>query len=282
MDISVRRAEPKDRAGAVAAEGKATPRLHYLDAVYEQWVADREGELIVAEADGQIVGVGKFSVVPDGSAWLEALRVPPEHQGQGIGKRFYERFGELARQKGITTMRMYTNIDNVVSKGLAERFGLRLAGTYREGTLDVQAVPGSNTPADFRPVADAGAAAARLMPLAETWAGFTVMNRTFYAISPTLCAAFAADGKVYEDTASGSVIALGARFMPEQALHLALFGGDLPACLDFARQKAAAAGIPKLKCMFSPQAAFIAEALAKYGFTIDPTAYIVMEGHLTD
>lgn len=279
MEVMVRRARPEDRVAAVAAEGKAMPGLQYLDAVYEQWLVDREGELLVAEMDGLIVGVGKFSVVPDGSAWLETLRVAPEYQGRGIGKRFYLRFLELARQKNIDTLRMYTNFDNVVSKGLAERFGLRLAGTYLEGTLEVQSAQGDEMTAAFQPVPGPERAAALLLPLAKTWAGFAIMNRTFYAMSPALCTAFAAGGKVFEDAAAGNVIALGARFMPEQALHIALFDGNLPACLNFARQKAAAAGIPKLKCMFSPDAPAVRAALVDYGFTIDPTAYIVMEGH---
>ena len=80
-------------------------------------------EFLIAEINGQAVGIANFSVLPDRSAWLETLRVIPEFQGQGVGKRFYERFFEIARQKKIKTMRMYTGLTNHASKGLAERYG---------------------------------------------------------------------------------------------------------------------------------------------------------------
>ena len=73
----------------------------------------------------------KLTVLPDGSAWLEALRVAPFAQGKGVGKQFYQHFFTVARERGIPSMRMYTGVRNAVSKGLAERFGFRLAATYR-------------------------------------------------------------------------------------------------------------------------------------------------------
>ena len=67
--------------------------------------------------------------MPDGSVWLEALRVSPEVQGQGVGKRFYQRF-ELAKLRSVNTMRMYTGVNNAKSKGLAEQFGFHIAAAY--------------------------------------------------------------------------------------------------------------------------------------------------------
>src|SRR5690606_2018438 len=60
-DMLVRRAKSEDRKDAVFVEGQATPGLHYLDNVYEDWLVDPDGVLLVAEFDGRLVGVGKFS-----------------------------------------------------------------------------------------------------------------------------------------------------------------------------------------------------------------------------
>ncbi len=278
MAISIRRAKPEDRAKAVEAEGKATPSLHYLDAVYDAWVADREGELIVGEVDGEVVAVGKYSLIPDGSAWLETLRVDPAFQGRGIGKRFYDRFFELATLQKIPALRMYTNLTNVVSKGLAERYGLRVAGTFQEATLDVPAQAAAKPAASFQPVTNPAQAAKLLLPLKAAWSDFVIFNRTFYAFNPSVCAAFAAEGKVYADPATGAVVVLGARFMPDQALHVALFSGDPATCLEFARQKAAAAGIPQVKCMFDPKRGEIKAALEQFGFAMGRADFITMEG----
>jgi len=51
---------------------------------------DEDGDWSVEELEGKIMGCGKYSILPDGSAWLETLRVVPEAQGLGLGKRLYE------------------------------------------------------------------------------------------------------------------------------------------------------------------------------------------------
>ena len=119
MQITIRVVTEEDRDAVLAVESQSTPNLKYLPMVFDQFLSDPEGDFSVAEMDGEVVGCGKFTVMPDGSAWLEALRVIPRAQGQGIGKAFYARFFEVAEGKGIKTMRMYTGMKNKVSKGLA-------------------------------------------------------------------------------------------------------------------------------------------------------------------
>ncbi len=175
------------------------PGLQYLPRVFDAFVADETGELCVAEIDGAIVGCGKFTLVPDGSAWLETLRVIPAYQGLGVGKRLYERFFELAERTGSPTLRMYTGLSNVVSKGLAERFGFRLAGTYRGAWQACGPAAAPLTLPAFHQITDPDTATALLMPFHDKWAGFLVMNRTFYALTPALCADLAQKGMVYAE-----------------------------------------------------------------------------------
>ncbi|MCJ7622744.1 MAG: GNAT family N-acetyltransferase, partial [Anaerolineaceae bacterium] len=106
VEIVVRRARNDDREQVFEVESKSTPRLSYVPKVFDMFLSDETGEFLVAEVNECLVACGKFTVVPDGSAWLETLRVIPEYQGLGIGKRFYERFFEIARQKGVPKMRM--------------------------------------------------------------------------------------------------------------------------------------------------------------------------------
>ena len=282
VEIVLRRARRGDREKTFEVESKATPNLSYLPNVFDMFVADEFGEFSVAELDGEVVACGKFTVVPDGSAWLETLRVIPERQGLGIGKRFYERFFDIARSRGVTTMRMYTGVKNAVSRGLAERFGFRLTATYRGAWAPCQPGATRAPTGAFRRVADPEKATALLMPFRERWTGFLVMNRTFYSLTPALCADLAEKGMVYEDPASGSVITLGARFMPEQALHIGVFGGDAEACLGFAMQKSSGLGVGRLSCLFPPSAADVQDSLTRYGFQLEPSDFIVMEVHIEE
>lgn len=277
MDILLRKARRTDLKKLVEVEEGATPGFSYIPNVIDQFVSDDVGEFIAAEADGELVACGKFSVVPDGSAWLETLRVLPKFQGLGIGKRFYERFFEIARRLGITTMRMYTGRENVVSKGLAERFGFRLAASHRGAYLPcTQGLAPVVIPV-FLPVTDPFKAEALLMPLHEKWTGFLVMNRTFFALTPALCTYLARHGMVYEDPSSHSVITLGARFMPEDALHIGVFGGDAVSCLGFARYKGIEKGVKRLSCLFPPSATGIQNDLVEGDFEVAKGDYIVME-----
>lgn len=273
--IAVRRARGDDLDAINIVEAGSTPGLRYVARVFDDFVSDEVGEFSVAEIGGQVVACGKFTLMPDHSAWLETLRVLPAYQGKGAGKRLYERFFEVARREGVTMMRMYTGVTNLVSKGLAERFGFSLAGTFRGAWLPLEAAAGP-APA-FTPVTDPERTAHLLMPHAARWTGFVVMNRTFYALTPILCADFARAGRVFEERASGSVIVLGARFMPEQALHIGLYAGDTQACLDFAAHLGIERGAGRLSCLFPPAAVDIQAALTERGFRLESSDFIVME-----
>ena len=280
MEIVVRKARQEDLESVIRVESKATPNLSYVEAVWSLFTSDEVGEFSVAEADGEVVACGKFTVLPDGSAWLETLRVIPEYQGLGIGKRFYERFYELARSRGVPAMRMYTGLRNAVSKGLAELYGFRLAATYRGASLPC--VQGKIPPSEggFRLVSDPERATALLMPFRERWTGFLVMNRTFFTITPTLCRHLTEKKMIYEDPASGSVVTVGARFLPERALQIGVLGGDLERCLGFALEQGVERGAVRLNCDFPPSAVDVQGALIDSGFSLTESDFIVMEVHL--
>jgi N-acetylglutamate synthase-like GNAT family acetyltransferase len=273
MEIVLRRAEPEDKEKVVWVESKSTPNLRYLLKVFEMFASDMVGEFSVEEVDGELVACGKYTVLPDDTVWLEALRVIPEKQELGLGKRLYEHWLELARAQGVKEMRMYTGVTNVVSSGLAERYGLRLQGTFkgntRPSTLTMGEIGG------FTRVQDPREATDLLMPLKDDWFGWLVMNRTFYRFSPALCEYLTKLGMVYKDKKTRSVVTLGARFMPEQALHIGVWGGDADACIRFAIWKAAEKEIPLLSCFHDATAIKVGETLANFGFKRDASDYIV-------
>jgi len=273
MEIRLRKARDEDKEKVIVVESKSTPNLSYVPNVWEEFTSDQIGEFSVAEMDGEIVGCGKYTLVPDGSAWLETLRVIPERQD--------ERFFERARQQNVKTMRMYTGLNNVVSKGLAERYGFKLVATYRGAGLPCISIETEHSN-EFKQVRDPERVTALLMSFKEKWAGFLVMNRTFYSLTPALCTHLAENGMVYEDTSSRSVITLGARFMPERALHIGVFGGDVNACLSFAKQLCAERKAGRLNCDFPPSAVDVQDTFVEHGFQLTPSDFIVMEVHIDE
>lgn len=271
--ITIRKATSADRTQVLQVEKLSTPGLQYLPHVYELFLSDERGEFSVAEIEGEVVACAKFTVLPDESAWLETIRVVPARQGLGIGKRFYENYFAIAQREGVCTMRMYTGVRNAVSKGLAERFGFQLEETFTEMSFDVSEME-SGEVGDFRPISDPAEAIGRIMPHAASWGGYLVMNRTFYTLSPALCTTLAQRGFVY---ASGdNTVVLGARFMPQTALHLGFFAGDPTACLNFATHQAVQRGVTKIFCLFPSRVGGLQGVLEGGGFRPKPSELIVM------
>jgi N-acetylglutamate synthase-like GNAT family acetyltransferase len=275
LDIHLRKARPADREKVIWVESKSTPNLRYIPYVFDMFVSDDKGEFSVAEIDGEIIGCGKFTVLPDRSAWLETLRVIPTKQGLGVGKRFYERFYDIAHRLGIRTMRMYTGVNNVVSKGLAERYGFKLAESFRGVRLSNYNFKDFNV--EFQEVTDQIEAYELLMENSTTWGGFLVMNRTFYKISLELAKYLILRGMVYKDIETESVIVLGARFMPWKQLHIGLFAGDEIRSIALAMRKALGRKVETINCLFPSSSKNIEKKFIDYGFDMEPSDFIVME-----
>ena len=276
MDIVLRKARPEDKEKVEWVESLSTPNIHYVQHVWDMFINDKDGDWTVEEVDGEIVACGKYSILPDGSAWLETLRVIPARQGIGLGKRLYEHWHELSKEKGVKTMRMYTGVNNVVSAGLARRYGLSLAQTFHGTKMQCTPV---KSEADFKQVKDPEKATKLLMPLGEKWGGWMVMNRTYFKWSPELCKWLAEKGMVYKDSA-GNVVVFGARFMEEYQLHVGLFDGDSKKCLTFAQSKGAAKGVGSMHCLYPDTLSGVEKELLDYGFQMEPAPFIVMEINL--
>ena len=122
---------------AVCVEEETLPNSCYLRDNSDYFLNQTKGELTLVWSGDEPVGIGKLSLLPDGSGWLETLRVRPDWQGQGVGKAIYNRWLKEAQQLGCPAVRMFTGTKNVRSRGLAERFGLSLAGTYIGATAKI-------------------------------------------------------------------------------------------------------------------------------------------------
>lgn len=280
MELKVRKMTWADLDRACEVETASIKGVKYLRAVADEFINDSVGELGVVELDGKIVGVGKYTILYDGGAWLETLRVDPEYQGRGVGKAFYNRFFELANQQGVNRMGMYTGLTNVVSKGLALRYGFQVTGTYRGANLAIsgQEAVSEEVAKDFRLLSEEEAVE-KMAVMAEAWEGHMVMNRTFYPMNDGLYRGLARDKKVYYDDKGDNLVVLGARFMPESALHIGLYRGDAKKIFEFVKFEAVRRHVPKVTIMFPPNAHKTQEEVLSAGFVLEAGDCIVCEWH---
>jgi GNAT superfamily N-acetyltransferase len=276
MEIILRKATQEDREQTIWVESQSTPNLSYVPHVWDMFINDTEGDWSVESVDGELAGCGKYSILPDGSAWLETLRVIPQRQGLGLGKRLYEHWLKLSDEKGVKTMRMYTGINNAVSSGLAERYGLSTVETFHGVKMEAKPY---ETEHSFKRVTDVEEATELLMSLSEQWGNWIVLNRTYYKWSPALCMWLTEKGMVYKDDA-GDVVVMGARFMAEYQLHIGLFHGDAEKCLDFVKAKASEIGVKTIHCLYPQRFNEIEKNLLDNDFVMEPSPFIVKEINL--
>jgi len=84
---------------------------------FEEIRADRNNELIVAEKDGEVIGILQLTFTPSISfqggkrATVESVRVDKKYRGQGIGRELMLWSIERAKEEGCISMQLTTNAD---------------------------------------------------------------------------------------------------------------------------------------------------------------------------
>lgn len=234
---------------------------------------DNQGEMVLAYFDDVPVGIGQYSVLPDGSGWIETLRVKQEYQHQGAGREIYKRYMELAEETNAPSVALFTGASNVASKGLAEIYGFHLAATYTGYDLTMENFEGE-CPEGFRLVEDNEEAMNLIDTKHEGWGNFLVFNRTFLHYGKPLYEYLIQRKMIYTD--GESVIVLGCRMLEERGWHIGFFDGDAEKCLAFAAAKTKEKGLPHLTVMFPPEREDLKELFSNHGY--QPTGeLIVME-----
>lgn len=134
--VQIRHAEPSDY-GRVIGRVNAwwggremapmLPRLFFVHFEGTSYVLDDE--------DGQLAAflIGFLSQTDSEEAYVHFVGVAPEHRGEGLGRRLYERFFEDARAHGRTRVRSVTSPANEESVAFHKALGFeaeRVAHDY--------------------------------------------------------------------------------------------------------------------------------------------------------
>ena len=247
MVITTRKATMQDLEAMLKIEASAIKGYGYLydnRRFYFDGVQNR-GEMVLALADGHPAGMGQYSVLPDGSGWLEILRVQQEYQNQGVGKAIYRRYLELAEQTHAPSAAMFTGVKNRASRGLAEKNGFSAAAEMSGYDWQISELP--ERPELLREFRPAGKELLEQQNR-EGWGSFLALNRTFFHFCPETFAYLAEKGMVYTDGENTAVV--GCRMLKERGYHLAFFSGDWERCFAFAAELTRQEQLPKLSFSF--------------------------------
>lgn len=275
MRFTYRKATREDLPRLAEIEQKSVAGGYYLVDCFDEFMDPARGELVVGvDETGTPQGFAHLALLYDGSAWLECLRVDPAHQKEGCGAVMWQRFVSFCKEHGCSHLGMFTGAKNYPSKVLAERNGLHLDYTSREGHLAREDAPQVALPQGWTQLTDPAAIEKAMLPYQKDYEGYFCLNRTYMRCNGKLYEGIARDHQVW--VKGESIVILGARFLPERALFIGWMGGDLDECATFAVAKYNDTGLPKLTCICSAQNTGVMAALEKQGFTF-PSELIVLE-----
>ena len=144
--IVCRPALPSDAADVLEFTKFIWEGHDYIKYVWDDWLADPDGILAVAEYGGHAVGLGKVTRLADRQWWLEGLRVDPKFQGLKIGSHIHEYLDDWWKQRG-GAVRLMTSSERVQVHHLSERMGYARLGEVK--SYSAEAAAGADT---FEPV----------------------------------------------------------------------------------------------------------------------------------
>jgi len=120
--VDIRAATEKDRE-TVLAFSNLWGSGDYLPFVWDRWLVEQPGRLLVATIKGQPVAVAHVVMVSPGEAWYEGLRVDANFRRQGIAARLTVRCIEEARAAGAGIIRFTTASTNEPVHRMAASLG---------------------------------------------------------------------------------------------------------------------------------------------------------------
>lgn len=129
-EIEIRRAQAQDRAAVLAFCEHTWEWGDYIEDVWDEWLSDPAGQLLVALDSGQPVGIVHVLMLNATDAWQEGMRVDPAYRQRGIARQLSLEASAEAIRRGATTVRLLTDATNVASIHMVEQAHFRRVGVF--------------------------------------------------------------------------------------------------------------------------------------------------------
>jgi GNAT superfamily N-acetyltransferase len=129
-DIEIRQARPADREAILAFCTETWDWGDYIAFVWEKWLNDPAGQLLVALSTEHPVGLVHVQMLNQTEAWLEGMRVDPAYRLQGIARQLNLEILAEAMRRGASTIRLITETRNTGSIHLVEQLHFQPVGLF--------------------------------------------------------------------------------------------------------------------------------------------------------
>lgn len=130
LQVTCRPARESDTPDVMELTSTIWEGEDYVPRVWADWLADPNGQLVVAEREGRVLGLGKLTRLSEQDWWFEGLRVHPKFEGQGIASQINEYMVTLWLEIGSGTVRLATASFRRPVHHIAERSGFQKATEF--------------------------------------------------------------------------------------------------------------------------------------------------------
>jgi len=128
--ITLRKAVASDKPRITEISSQIWDGEDYVPNVLDDWLADPNGEVIVAIADEKLISFARRSYLLPGYAWFEGARTDPAYRNTGVFQEISRYFLDAVQREGADLIGLSTYIDNKVSIHIIEKNGFRKVASY--------------------------------------------------------------------------------------------------------------------------------------------------------
>lgn len=125
LTVLCRPARPEDTWDVLELTKTIWEGHDYVPEVWDEWLADTEGRLIVAEFEGRVLGTSKLSRLSQQDWWMQGLRVHPDFEGRGIGSQLTEATVQSWLEIGCGTVGLGTASFRLPVHQMCKRLGFQ-------------------------------------------------------------------------------------------------------------------------------------------------------------
>lgn len=144
-EIQIRQARAEDREAVLAFCAQTWEWGDYIEGVWDRWLSDPAGLLLVAVREEIPVGLLHLQMLNQTDAWQEGMRVDPAYRRQGIARLLVLEAGAEAMRRGATTIRLLIESTNTTSIHMVEQSTFRQVGAFAlHSATPVNSVPQHN------------------------------------------------------------------------------------------------------------------------------------------
>ena len=125
LSVKIRNARPSDKGPLLDFIKDVWGGHDYIPEVWDEWLADTSAKMSVIEVDGRQVGMNRMRFLPDGSGWLEGVRIHPDYRGMGLASMLGVHSIKAGVRNGVDVYRLATYNRNKPARRQISKMGFR-------------------------------------------------------------------------------------------------------------------------------------------------------------